>query len=87
MLWSYWENSMHVVKEQVSDNPVYKVISETDGNKSRVLDQNLLHLVSDLPVGPPAAEKKSRTMPKKRTEPKSVERARERATTEQQDRP
>uniref|UniRef100_A0A8C6VYE3 Integrase catalytic domain-containing protein n=1 Tax=Nothobranchius furzeri TaxID=105023 RepID=A0A8C6VYE3_NOTFU len=56
-LRSYWENTIYVVKEQISDSPVYRVIAETNGNKSRVLHRNLLHLVNELPVDLPAAAK------------------------------
>lgn len=53
-LRSYWESTIYIVTEQINDNPVYKVVKETDRNKSRVLHRNLLHLVNDLPVDLPA---------------------------------
>lgn len=49
-LRSYWEQTVYVVKEQVNENPIYKVCPETGGNKTRTLHRNLLHLVNDLPV-------------------------------------
>lgn len=32
-LRSYWEKTIYVVKEQVSDNPVFEVVSPECGNK------------------------------------------------------
>ncbi|CAI5636989.1 unnamed protein product [Oreochromis niloticus] len=50
-LRSYWENRKYVVKEQVSDNPVYVVHPEgNDQGRTRTLHRNLLLLVNDLPV-------------------------------------
>ncbi|CAI5677437.1 unnamed protein product, partial [Oreochromis niloticus] len=50
-LRSYWENRIYVVKEQVSDNPVYVVHPEgNDQGRTRTLHRNLLLLVNDLPV-------------------------------------
>lgn len=55
-LRAYWENTIYIVKEQVHDSPVYKVASETDATKTRVLHRNLMHVVNDLPVDiPPSA--------------------------------
>ncbi|XP_035858119.1 uncharacterized protein LOC118495270 [Sander lucioperca] len=54
------------VIEQISDNTVYKVVSEMDGNKSRVLHRNLLHLVNDLPSDLPAAQEKTKPVPKRK---------------------
>ncbi|KAL0153941.1 hypothetical protein M9458_050750, partial [Cirrhinus mrigala] len=54
-LRSYWEKAVYVVKEQVSNNPVYVVYPEnSDSRKTRALHRNLLLLVSDLPVEAPA---------------------------------
>ncbi|XP_061817764.1 uncharacterized protein [Nerophis lumbriciformis] len=65
-LRSYWENSTYVVKDQVGDNPVYRVVSEKDGSKSRVLHRNLLHLINDLPVNLPVEEERGKKVPERR---------------------
>ncbi|XP_061785588.1 uncharacterized protein [Nerophis lumbriciformis] len=50
-LRSYWERAIYLVKEQVSENPVYVVYQESgDKQKTRTLHRNLLLPVSDLPV-------------------------------------
>ncbi len=52
---SYWEKAVYVVKEQVSNNPVYVIYPEnSDRGKTRTLHRNLLLLVNDLPVEAPA---------------------------------
>ncbi len=54
-LRSYWEKAVYVVKEQVSDNPVYVIYPENNNRgKTRTLHRNLLLLVNDLPVEVPA---------------------------------
>lgn len=54
-LWSYWEKAVYVVKEQVSNKPVYVIYPENSGRgKTRTLHGNLLLLVNDLPVEAPA---------------------------------
>lgn len=54
-LRSYWEKRIYVVKEQVSDNPVYVIHPEgTDKGRTRTLHRNLLLLVNDLPVELPS---------------------------------
>lgn len=53
-LRSYWKKNIYVVKEQVTDNPVYVVYPKSgDKHKTRVLHRNLLLLVNDLPVEAP----------------------------------
>ncbi len=53
-LRSYWEKAVYVVKEQVSDNPVYVIHPENnDRGKTRTLHRNLLLLVNDLTVEVP----------------------------------
>lgn len=55
-LRAYWEKTIYIVKEQVHDSPIYKVMSGRDGSKTCVLHWNLLHFVNDLPADlPPAA--------------------------------
>lgn len=71
-LRSYWENMIYVVKEQMNDSPVYKVVSEMDGKRTHVLHRNLLHLVNDLPVDLPAVNEKTRTSPEKRKRPQTA---------------
>lgn len=50
-LRSYWENRIYVVRDQVSDNQVYVIHPEGNGQgRTRTLHRNLLLLVNDLPV-------------------------------------
>lgn len=62
---------MYVVKEQVGDNPVYRIISEGDGKKLWVLHRNLFHLVNYLPVDLPITEE-NKTTPEKTKRRKPV---------------
>ncbi|KAK0148949.1 Gag-Pol polyprotein [Merluccius polli] len=49
----YWEQLIYIVREQVGDNPVYKVSPEAGGRPVRTLHRNLLLQVNNLPVDPP----------------------------------
>ncbi|KAJ8003309.1 hypothetical protein DPEC_G00168090 [Dallia pectoralis] len=49
----YWEQLIYIVREQVGDNPVYKVSPEAGGRPVRILHRNLLLQVNDLPVESP----------------------------------
>lgn len=54
-LRSYWEKKIYVVKEQISDNPVYVIHPEGDPSaRNRTMHRNLLLLVNNLPVESPA---------------------------------
>ncbi|TKS84065.1 Retrovirus-related Pol polyprotein from transposon 412 [Collichthys lucidus] len=46
----YWEQLIYIVREQVGDNPVYKVSPEVGGRPVRTLHRNLLLQVNSLPV-------------------------------------
>lgn len=76
-LRAYWENAMYVVTEQIRDSPVYKVVSERDKSKSRVLHHNLLHLVNDLPVDLPVAKTKVKPSVNRKNSTNPVEQERE----------
>lgn len=49
-LRSYWKQTIYVMREQVGDNPVYKVSPETGGCPLHTLHRNLLLQANDLPV-------------------------------------
>jgi hypothetical protein len=48
----YWEKIIYIVREQVGDNPVYRISPETGGRPVRTLHRNLLLQVNNLPVEP-----------------------------------
>lgn len=66
-LRSYWEKTIYIVKEQLSENPVYVVYPE-DGDKlkRRTLHRNLSLPVSDLPVETPPCAEQSAPEPRRR---------------------
>lgn len=68
-LRSYWEQTVYVVKNQVNDNPIYKVCPEK-GGKVRTLHWNLLHLVNELPVmvTQQSGQASNKAKPRKRTQ-------------------
>ncbi|KAI3374540.1 hypothetical protein L3Q82_021123, partial [Scortum barcoo] len=76
-LRAYWENAVYVVTEQIRDSPVYKVVSEVDKNKSRVLHRHLLHLVNDLPIDLPVTKEKVKTSLNRKNSKKPAEREKE----------
>ena len=66
-LRSYWEKRIYVVKEQISDNPVYVIHPEGDSNaRNRTLHRNLLLLVNDLPVESPIQSADAALTPRQR---------------------
>lgn len=46
----YWEKTIYIVREQVGDNPVYKVSPENRGHHTCTLHRNLFVQVNDLPA-------------------------------------
>lgn len=62
----YWEQLIYVVREQVGENPVYKVSPETGSRPVRTLHRNLLLQVNDLPVEPLQNQTAKRTETRKR---------------------
>lgn len=69
----HWEQTVYVVREQVGENPAYKVSPETGNRPIRTLHRNLLLQVNDLPVEPlsnvVADPLKSQKRTKRLTEP------------------
>lgn len=63
-LQSFWENKTYVVKEQISDNPVYVIYHR---GRSKTLHRNLLLLSNDLPVQFPQQPTKPTSQPAKKT--------------------
>lgn len=68
----YWEKSIYIVREQLGDNPVYKVSPEIGGRPVCTLHRNLLLQVNDLPIELPAGNTPARSQRKSKKSLKSV---------------
>lgn len=63
----YWEKTIYIVREQLGNNPAYKVSPETGGRLVCTLHRNWLLQVNDLPIESPAINASVKSQRRKST--------------------